>query len=80
MLKGNHALSQMPRACPRKGDEMPYMGMLKQTTATVIEISNGEPDNCGYTILKISHRDKIASADHNTIAAGATSTFNDSGQ
>lgn len=62
----------------RKGDEMPFMGVLKQATSTAIQITNNVNNSCGYTILKINHRDKIASVDSNTIAAGGTGQFTDS--
>ena len=54
------------------------MGVLKQATSTTIQIANNQDNGCGYTILKINHRDKIASADSNTIAAGGTGQFTDS--
>jgi hypothetical protein len=54
------------------------MGVLTQATSTTIQIANNENNSCGYTILKINHRDKIASADSNTIAAGGTGQFTDS--
>jgi len=54
------------------------MGVLKQATRTSIQIMNNWNDGCGYTILKINHKDKIASADSNTIAAGVTGQFTDS--
>jgi hypothetical protein len=57
---------------------MPFMGVLKQATSTSIQITNNVNNSCGYTILKINHRDKIASVDSNTIAPGGTGQFTDS--
>jgi hypothetical protein len=57
---------------------MPYMGVLKQATNTSIQIANNNGNSLGYMILKVNRRDKIASADHQTVAAGATGQFTDS--
>src|SRR5437762_2677015 len=56
---------------------MPFKGVLKQGSGYMIEINSQSTDAIGVTILKINKRDKIASADPSTVAAGATTQTND---
>ena len=55
---------------------MPFLGVLKQATAFTVEVDNSNnADPCAYTILRINKKDKIASADHQTIPGTQLLTF-----
>jgi hypothetical protein len=58
---------------------MPYLGDLKQATAYTINVDNG-PIVAGktcITIVKINRRERVASAETESIAAGVRTGIND---